>query len=347
MRTSLLATLAMTVVVIIMAGSQGGPGYFIQLGDKSRALEFAKDKLGDDVPTPLADGHDGESYWLLSRDPTLSAGPELAQLLNRPTYRAQRILYPALASPWRLGGEHALLWGLVITNLAVVAVGTYLTGAIARRVGAPLAGYLFAANPVVWLALLFDFADGLALAGLIGAVLALRRGHPGLAGAAGVVAALAKESSLFGIAGMALLGRGLSLRQRVLVAVPAGSAALLWRLYVVSRPGFSADAEIEEFALAPFSGFQEAWRLGWSPSGEWVHAAMSLALIPAAVGIVAAWWRWRGSWELSAALPFALLVPFLSGQVLDIPVNSARAIGPALTLAAVGVLLARRPAPAT
>lgn len=347
MRTAVLATLAMSVVVVIMATSQGGPAYFIQLGDKSRALEFAREKLGEDVPTPLADGHDGESYWLLSRDPTLSGGPDLARLLNRPTYRAQRILYPALASPWRIGGERALVWGLVITNLAVVAVGTYLTGATTRQSGSRLTAYLFAANPVVWLALLFDFADGLALAGLVGVFLALRRGRPGIAALSGVAAALAKESSLFGLAGLAILGRGLSLRQRALVAIPAGSAALLWRFYVISRPGFSADAQIEEFALAPFSGFQEAWRFGWSPGGAWVHATLSLALIPVAIGVVAAWWRWRGSWELAAALPFALLVPFLSGQVLDIPINSARAIGPALTLSALGILRARQPAAAT
>ncbi len=343
----MLAALAMAVVVAVMAISQGGPAYFIQLGDKSRALDFAREVLGEDVPVPLEDGHDGESFWLLARDPTLSGGADLAEHFDRPTYRAQRIGYPLLASPWRLGGEQALVWGLVATNLAAVAVGTFLAGSIvARQGGPPLAGYAFAANPLVWLALLFDFSDAVALAGLVGVVLALRRGRPGLAGVVGVVAALAKESSLLGIGALAVLGRGLSLRQRALLAIPPGVAALAWRLYVIAQPGFTSDAQVQEFALIPFSGFEEAWRLGWSPSGEWVHAAISIALVPVAVLVVVAWSRRRGSLELCAALPFALFVPFLSGQVLDIPINSVRAIGPALTLGAVGVLAARQRDPA-
>lgn len=345
LRSAVLATLALAVVVVVMASTQGGPAYFIQLGEESRALDFAKEVLGEDVPTPLADGHDGESFWLLARDPTLSEGAELAERLDRPTYRAQRIGYPTLAAPWRLGGETALLWGLVVTNLGAVLVGTLLTGWLVRRHGGPaLGGYLFAANPLVWLALLFDFSDAVALAGLVGALGALRAGRRGLSGALAVVAALAKESSLLGLGAAAVLSRDLAWRDRVALVVPAGVAAAAWRLYVIAQPGFSSDAQVQEFALVPFSGFREAWRFGWSPTGEWVAAAISLALVPLAVVVILAWWRRRGSLELSAALPYAAFVPFLSGQVLDIPVNSLRAIGPALTLAAAGSLM-RAPGP--
>lgn len=340
----MLATLALGVVVAVMSSTQGGPAYFIQLGEESRALEFAREVLGDDVPTPVADGHDGESYWLLARDPTLSGGEDLAKYFDRPLYRAQRIGYPALAAPWKLGGEQALLWGLVITNLAAVGVGTYLTGSNVSRNGGPsLAGYLFAANPLVWLALLFDFSDAVALVGLVGVVWALRSKRPGVAGAFGVVAALAKESSLLGLGALALLAPKLPWRQRALLVVPAGASAVLWRLYVMAQPGFSSDPQVQEFALRPMSGYLEAWRLGWSPMGDWVYAAISISLVPIAALVVWAWWRHRGSYELCAALPYALFVPFLSGQVLDIPINSVRAIGPALTLAAAGVLIARAP----
>lgn len=341
-KTAILATVALAVVVVLMASTQGGPAYFVQLGEKSRALAYARQVLGDDVPTPLADGHDGESYWLLARDPTLSGGTALAARLDRPAYRAQRIGFPVLAAPWRLGGEHALLWGLVITNLVAVGVGTYLTGSIATRLGGPSKlGYAFAANPLVWLALLFDFSDAVALVGLVGAVWAVRRRQVGLGGVLGVLAALAKESSLLGLAGVALLSRGLSLRERAVLVVPGVVSAALWRLYVINQPGFGAGAQVQEFALAPFSGFVRAWRDGWSPTGAWVAAALSLSLIPIAAAVVVAWWRRRESIELCAALPYALFVPFLSAQVLDIPVNSMRAVGPALTLAAIALLVPR------
>ena len=341
-RTAILAAAAMLVVVLVMASAQGGPAYFIQLGERSTALEFARETLGADVPTPVADGHDGESFWLLARDPTLSGGDDLAQYFDRPLYRAQRIGYPALASPWGLGGEESLLWGLVLTNVIAVAVGTFLVGStVIRAGGSKLAGYLFVANPLVWLAVLFDFSDAVALAGLVGVVWALRRGRPGAAGAFGVLAALAKDSSLLGLVSLAVLTRHLSLRDRLEVVLPAVAAAGLWRLYVMAQPGFTSDPEIQEFALVPFSGFAEAWRRGWSPQGDWVYAALSLALIPLAAAIVWTWWRRRGSMELAAALPYAVFVPFLSGQVLSIPINSYRAIGPALTLAAAGRLVER------
>lgn len=341
-KTAVLATLALAVVVVLMASTQGGPAYFVQLGEKSRALELAREVLGDDVPTPLADGHDGESYWLLARDPSLSEGASLAARLDRPAYRAQRIAFPVLAAPWRLAGEHALLWGLVITNLVAVGVGTFLTGSLASRLGGSAkVGYAFAANPLVWLSLLFDFSDAVALVGLVGAVWALRRCQIGLAGALGGLAALAKESSLLGLVSVALLARGLSPRERVVLVAPGAASAALWRLYVISQPGFGAGAQVQEFVLAPFSGLVDAWRNGWSPTGEWVAAAISLSLIPLAAVVLIAWWRRRDSIELCAALPYALFVPFLSAQVLDIPINLIRAIGPALTLAAVALLIPR------
>ena len=328
-----------------MASTQGGPAYFIQLGQQSRALELARELLGDDVPTPVADGHDGESYWLLARDPTLSGGEDLARNFDRPLYRAQRIGYPALAAPWRLGGEQALLWGLVVTNLVAVAVGTYVTGSmVVRRGGSRLAGYVFAANPLVWLSLLFDFSDAVALAALVAAVWALRGRRPGWAAVFAVVAALAKESSLLGLGALAVLTPGLGRRERALAVIPAAAGVGLWRLYVMAQPGFGSDPQVQEFVLRPFSGFVDAWQLGWSPMGDWIYAAISMALVPIAALVVWAWWRHRDSIELCAALPYALFVPFLSAQVLDIPINSVRAIGPALTLGAAGVLIARAPA---
>lgn len=346
-RSALLAAAAFAVVVGVLASSQGGPAYFLGLGDRSTSLELAHEVLGQDVPTPLADGHDGENFWLLARDPVLS-GDGLAEWFDRPVYRAQRIGYPLLAAPWRLAGEQALLWGLVVTNVLAVAVGTWAAGSlVADRGGPPLGGYVYAGNPLVWFAVLFDLSDAVALAGLVGVVLALRRGRVGWASAGAVVAALAKESSCLGIGAIALLGRGLTVRDRVLVAGPAALSVIGWRLYVMAQPGFGTDAQVQEFVAVPFAGYVDAWRTAWSPDGQWLNAAVAIALVPVAVAVAIAWWRRRESVELSAALPYALFVPFLSVQVLDIAISSLRAIGPSLTLGAMAFVATRLRTPAT
>lgn len=344
-RSAVLATVALAVAVAVLALSQGGPAYFIQLGDQSYSLDLARDLFGDDVPTPILDKHDGEYFWVLARDPLLTGGEDLARYLDRPTYRAQRIGYPALAAPWRLGGEEMLLWGLVITNLVAVAIGTIATGwSVAERGGSRFAGYLFVANPLVWLSLLFDFSDAVALAAIVGAVWSVRRRRSGVTAGLSVLAALTKESTLLGLAAVALLARGLSIRERVLLVAPGAAAAVAWRLFVIAQPGFGSNPQVEEFALVPFSGYWEAWQHGWSPMGDWLYAVVSISLVPIAAAVVLLWWRNRGSIELCAALPYAVFVPFLSGQVLDVPINSIRAVGPALTLAAMAVALRARAA---
>src|SRR5690606_24693443 len=116
---------------------QGGPAYFLQLGELAPGLPKARAVLGEDVPTPLADGHDGEMFWQLARDPLLLDDEDLADHLARPVYRAQRIGFPALAAPWRLFGEEGLLWGMVLTNVAAVAAGTLAVGLWSAARGGP------------------------------------------------------------------------------------------------------------------------------------------------------------------------------------------------------------------
>ena len=99
-----------------------GPTWFLHLGREFEPpIDLAREKLGDDVVVPHEIGHDGKSFWVLARDPLLTQGADIRHFLDRPAYRAQRIAYPLIASPWGLGGEHLLLWGLIITNLGTVA----------------------------------------------------------------------------------------------------------------------------------------------------------------------------------------------------------------------------------
>ncbi len=92
----------------------------------------------------------------------------------------------------------------------------------------------------------------------------------------------------------------------------------------------------------PFAGYARAWHRDWAANGNWYDATVAFALLPAAALVVWRWWR-RRSVLMAAALPFALLVPFMTSQVLNVAINSLRVFGPALTFVAVDWLLTARP----
>src|SRR5439155_12909163 len=184
------------------------------------------------VRVPNADGHDGRAFWVLARDPLHVHARQDAKSIDRPVYRAQRIGYPLLAAPWRLGGEYALVWGLLVTNLVAIAFGGYLAALLALDVGAPArAGLAFALCPGVVAAVLLDASDAVALAALLAAMLALRRGWTGRALIAAGMAVLAKEPTILPLVGLALFAPGLRRHDRVAVVAVPTAVATAWGLY--------------------------------------------------------------------------------------------------------------------
>lgn len=346
LRAAVLTMIGLGAAVLILALTQGGPAYFLQLGDESPGLDKAREVLGADVVTPLADGHDGDRFWQLARDPMLRDDESLGRYLDRPVYRAQRIGYPALAAPWHLLGEGSLLWGLVTTNVLVIGAGTYAVGLWSAERGGPgRLGFAFAFNPLALYSLVFDLGDAVALAGLVIALYLFERRRPWLMVLAACVGALAKEPTLLGLAAVAVLVSDRSIKNRGLLVVPAVLATGFWRLYILTREGLGRGAQVEEFTRVPFSGFIDSWRLGWWPEGRWPQASLSLGLLAVAMVCVALWVKDRHRLELAAALPFALIAPFLSAQVVSLWHNTVRAVGPALLFLSVFLVLRRTVSP--
>ena len=325
---------ALFCLLFLFGPGHADPAWFIQLGSKRIPVAggLAKRALGPDVVIPHVDGHDGRFFWVQARDPLLLHPRLDAANLDRPAYRAQRIGYPALAAPFRLFGEYGVVWALLLVNLTIVGLGTWWTMALALDLGAPpRAAFGFVLNPAVIVAVLFDTSDALAIAAVIGVLLYLRRGRFPAAVGLGAVAALAKEPMLLALGAVALFSPGLPrLRRAALVGLPAVAAGG-WALYERWRLGWPP-SQIQEFT-SPFYGYVDAYRQGWKPVGNWGDALVAVAVLALAIVLVVIWWR-RRSVLLSAAVPFALLVPFLSSQVLDLADNSMRALGPALTLLA-------------
>jgi len=322
------------------------PEWFVHFGKSGVALDLAHRVLGPGVLVPNADGHDGRAFWVLARDPLLVHARQDAKSIDRPVYRAQRIGYPLLAAPWHLGGEYALVWGLLVTNLVAIAFGGYLAALLALDVGAPArAGLAFALCPGVVAAVLLDASDAVALAALLAAMLALRRGWTGRALIAAGMAVLAKEPTILPLVGLALFAPGLRRHDRVAVVAVPTAVATAWGLYERWRFDW-APTRVQELGR-PFWGYVDAYRRGWRPSGNWVDAAVALALLPFTAFVVWRWWRAR-SFVMAAALPPVLLVPFLSAQVIDLTLNSVRTVVPTVTLLAIDLYAAAyrsRPTP--
>lgn len=340
-RVALAAVAAYALfAAVFLAANSWNPEWFVHFGHESTILPKGEQVLGSDVLIPHEQGQDGQSFWLIARDPLLVHTSDAETYLDRPAYRSQRLLYPLLAAPFRVLGERAMIWALLVLNLAAVGLGTYWTALLVAEVGAPArAALAFPFNPGVLVGLVLDTSDVLALALLVGGVLAWVRRDDRWALTAFALAGLTKEITLLAPLALAAMTLRHDARRAVRTAVVVVAPAALWALYVRVRLSWPP-SQIEEVG-APLRGFIYAWRYGWSVFGDWGHAAVAIGQLLVMVALVGVWWRRRRNALLVAALPFALLYPFLSAQVVDLVLNSLRASAPALTLFAVA-LYARR-----
>jgi len=151
-----------------------------------------------------------------------------------------------------------------------------------------------------------------------------------------VVAGLTKEPAVLALGAAALAGGAggsrdgrpaLDGKTRALLIAPAALAIGAWGAYVRARFG-SASASVVEFA-PPFVGLVTAWQTRWS-DGRIVETVSAAVILAAACAVVVLFAR-RRTLLLSAALPYALLVPFLSEHVMLFTTNALRAFAPAFT----------------
>lgn len=344
LRVTVIVVVVATALVLALALVRGGPAWFVKFGSQSANTAVGRAVLGDDVVVPFDESQDGVQFWLLAREPMLGDADRLQADLDRPSYRAQRIAYPWLAAPGRLLGEGGLLWALVVVNVLALGAGTWFTARLAQHLGAPAhVGYVFALNPAVIVALVLDLSEIVALAALVATVYSVRTQAWRAASVGGAVAVLAKEAALAVVVAVALGARDAP-RRRALLVVASVVPAALWAVYVRARLG-SEGFGSQEFTAVPFRGFADAWRLAWRPAAHWGDALVGLLALAAAVATLARFAQ-RRSLELWAALPYAVLVPFLSFQVVNRNINLVRAIGPVVLFLLVDVLVTRHHASA-
>lgn len=314
---------------------------FAAFGEEAApTLEYGERLLGD-VYARSDQGHDGKFFFVLANDPWLLNPAEHASYLDRPLYRAQRILYPLLAGGFGLLGPTAIVWAMVLVNVAALGVGSVAAAVVAREMGgSSWWGLAFGLN----VGLLSELTAG--GAGIVGAafvmlaVAALQHRKHGAALALLVLAALSREVFLVSAAGMAwwLWTQG-ERRSAVRVLVVPGIAVVSWGLYVRARLGWETGAsEVQELGL-PFVGFVrtfEFWN-GWSVS---MLIAVMIMLLLAVFMIRVLREGWLVGW---AAVGFVPLAGLFTPQVWFNYYDITRAVALAITAFVVVVFAPRRP----
>ncbi len=129
-------------------------------GDLTALLKFGSDDptaaltahaeavLNRDVTSFGVQGHDGKYFFLQALDPLYLSPEEHAVHLDRPGYRAQRMLFPLVAGLGGLLPPETVLWSMPLVNIAAIALGTLGTARLAQRLGGSAwLGLAFTVNP--------------------------------------------------------------------------------------------------------------------------------------------------------------------------------------------------------
>ncbi len=241
----------------VLASSDWDPTTFIAFGEGATPTrEYAEERLGEITMRPR-EGHDGKFFFVQANDPWVLNPVDNAEVLDRPLYRSQRMIYPVLAGGAGLFGPEAIVWGMLVVNLVAMGAGTWAVSHIAVEMGgSPWWGLAFALNLGFISEINIGGAGVVAAAAAFGGVLMLMRDDviPGIALL--TLAALSREAMLIAAAGAAVwfwLGR--RRRTAFVTATIPGLAVVSWAAYLRLRIGDGTGApEIQEIGW-PFMGF--------------------------------------------------------------------------------------------
>jgi hypothetical protein len=316
----------------ILAASDWDPTIFIKFPEGiPELLEYGEDRLGEVSVAPRG-GHDGKFYFVQAMDPFYLHPEANAYLLDRPTYRAQRMLYPTVVSVAGLGGPWAVVWAMYIANAIGIGLGCVVTALVARELGlSKYFGLAFAANLGMLSAGIFDTAEvfGFGLL-MLGLYFCLRKSWGWMAFAL-TLAGLARESMLAGVFGVAvyLVLAKVRLPRSLIypLIVPAAWFAYL-QLRIGYLPGYEDHAPV---IAAPFTGFLKALVYWNSEPGQAANMAVGILLMAISVVFLVRVVRSRDPVVITGA-SFALIAVIMAEVVWYERYDSSRALAPLMTL---------------
>ena len=294
-------------------------------------VEYGEDRLGDVYVAPEA-GHDGKFYFVQAMDPFYLSPEENAVLIDRPTYRAQRMLYPTVAGAAGFAGAWPTVWAMYILNALAIGVGCVVTGLVARELRiSEFFGLAFVANLGMLEAGLVDTAEifGFALL-MLGVYFCLRRSWRWMTVAL-TLAVLSRETMLagaFGIVAYLVLTKERIPRSLVwMLVVPAAWFAYL-QVQIGYLPGYDNDAQLFDL---PFLGFIKALGYWNSQPVQAAHMTTGIILMSLAVMFLLRV-LWNRNLVNVVAASFSLIAIVMSGVVWRQGFDSSRALAPLMTL---------------
>jgi hypothetical protein len=306
------------------------PTIFVDFGvDAPIQTAYGRALLGE-VTVRQGYGHDGKFFFAQANDPWYLAPERNAVVLDRPLYRAQRMLFPTIAGGFGLFPPNVIVWSMLIVNVLGLAVGAFIGAKLAIAWGGPAWLGLWVPLNV---GLLFELDIGgsgiLAYVCCLAALWALVGEKAWLASALLAAGALGRETMLAFAVGVFLLW-WLERRRPTwpLVVVPAVASAV-WTTYLLFRlEGISGSPpELGNFGGLPFVGILGAVRLWLRSPVDLVFGLVVLAVVIAFVPL-ALRSRLPIAW---GALPFAGLLVVLSTFVLHEPFDLSRVVAPIFT----------------
>lgn len=230
-----------------------GPGLLSYHGNPTGFIRFGREFVSATHPPTGAvidtkTGYDGQYFWALARDPLLLHHSTIASFTGA-GFRLQRIAYPALAAGLALGHESALPWTLLALNVFIVLAITLAFSTYARRRGwSGWWGLAVGLLPGLQFATMGDMSDALAVAAMLGGLMAWQDERRWVAGALLGLAALAREPMMLAVAAVALdaavrwhsqRDQPGSLRRTVRTAWPTVALPtclyVAWQVYVHAR----------------------------------------------------------------------------------------------------------------
>ncbi len=290
--------------------------------------DYAVDLLGPLVLTPEA-GHDGKFYFSQAMDPFYLEPEVHAVYLDRPTYRAQRMLYPTIAGVGGLLGPTETAWGLILINVLAMGLGTAVTAMVAVELGrSPWLGLAFLFNLGLLVTLTIDSAEILAMTALMTAILFAIRGRPAATAVALTAAALTRETMILAAIGLAWFWYKKRSRLPLVLLMPFAAVATWW-VYVHWRLADGISQDTQAIGL-PLQGFIQAFG-GWmSTPNSLPDALVGCVLLFTSIAIAVRAIRSPSplSWAVAG---FAVLAVILSEPVWARYFDSARALAPVLT----------------
>jgi hypothetical protein len=275
-------------------------------------------------------GHDGKYSFVQAVDPWLLDPDGNISVVDRPLYRAQRMLYPVLAGGMGLFSPRIIVWAMLIVNILAMGVGTWAVAELALDMGGSAWwGLSFLANPGLMGELLIDGSGVVAAAAAFGAVLMIGRGDSRVALALITCAALARESMLvvaFGTAIWAWTRGGRRLAVRI-ASIPTLAVAV-WAVYIRLQAGIEEGfSQIIGIGL-PFVGLLETFEYR---SLDVLHVVGRFGVLLLFVLYLRQAWRHRSlalSWAFVGLVPLGLIA---TREVWASYWDFTRAIAPLIT----------------